>query len=50
VRAFLLLKIPASDIIALIEVLVDEAQLSRRRGTRIEEQGLVHVQSDGTWK
>ena len=50
VRAFLLLKLPASDVIRLLEALVDEAQLSRRRGTRIEELVLAHVQRDGTWQ
>ena len=50
IRALLLLKVPASEVIRLLEALVEEAQLSRRRGSIIEEQVLAHVQRDGTWQ
>jgi hypothetical protein len=50
VRMFLLLKVPASDIITLIEALVDEGQLSKRRASSLEEHVLRHAQANGTWK
>ena len=50
VRAFLLVRIPPAQGMDLIEMLVDEGQLSRRRASAMEEHVLTRVLADGTWK
>jgi hypothetical protein len=50
VRAFLLLRVPPAQVIDLIQALVDERQLSRRRAAALEEKVLGKVEASGGWK
>ena len=50
VRAFLMMQVPPGEIIALIEALVSEEKLSRRRASALEQRVLDKVQATGAWK
>jgi hypothetical protein len=50
VRAFLLLRVPPAQVIDLIQALVDERQLSRRRASGLEEKVLGKVEASRGWK